>query len=123
MPGKSIGPAKSVVTRSPQELLERIDASLSTLTPKAKRLRTLAALSVCGGLLLTVGLTVVLWLFADMIVIWGLPLLLIGGGAAGMFMRAASTTEVRLAELHRERRTILKSIQNQPYGHAKPGTP
>ncbi len=120
MKARPTKPAKSVVHRSPQEQLERIDTEIGATTAALNRAKRMAPLALLGGLVLTAVIMGVTWALTGWIVFWALPVVLIGGGISAMGYKTVAASGQKLAVLNRERRAVEKLLPNQPYGHARP---
>jgi hypothetical protein len=123
MKARPTKPAKTVVYRSPQDQLERIDAHIAAATAAMKKLKRLATVALVGGLGLTVGAMVLIWALTDLIVLWALPGVLVGGGLSAVAYFASAAGGDHLRKLHSERRAVEKQLTGQPYGQAKPEIP
>jgi hypothetical protein len=121
--GEPLKPVKSAVNRTPAERLERVDLQIAEITARIRRLRVLAVSAIVTGLAIFVAVLLVTWIFTDYIVLWGLPVVLLGAGVGGFCAKTNAGLGNELLVLNRERRALAKEVPDRPYGHAPAETP
>jgi hypothetical protein len=109
---KELAPLKTTVTFDPEIELARVDAELSTIDVKAKKLTQLALIVALAGLGITAAVTVVFWLIYGWIVLWGGPAAVLGAALGGWLLLQCGKLRARAEFLMKQRRET-KSLQKR----------